>query len=338
MMSASRSMRYTDTSFVNTHHHDKRLCPLLLQDPTVTLSRAQSRISMTYPICCCRLPSSSGPATSSSGGLYERTCRRWGWRSGAGPARSASLLFSAWPHLRKDWPAIRKHWPIVVLLAALGIGAFNTLIYTGLQWTTAINALLLQSLMPVLIVLFSFLLFRDRITWIQAIGIAISVTGAFIIIMQGNIEMLCSLSLNKGDLIVFVAVLSYAGYSTLLRKRPSMHPLSFLAVIFFLGALMNLPFYVWESAAGRPVVVNRAMLLAVGYVMIFPSVVSYFCYNRGVDLIGANRAGLFIHLLPVFGSIMAVLLLGERFQWYQAVGIVFIAVGIFLATRTRSSR
>lgn len=240
----------------------------------------------------------------------------------------------AWPHVRQDWPSLRRHWPIVTLLAALGIGAFNTLVYTGLQWTTAINALLLQSLMPVLIVLFSFLLFRDHVTWLQSLGIGISVVGAFVIIVQGDLALLRTLTLNQGDLIVFMAVLAYAGYSTLLRKRPALHPLSFLAIIFFLGALMNLPFYLWESAAGRPVEVNRAMILAVGYVMLFPSVVSYFCYNRGVDLVGANRAGLFIHLLPVFGSILAVVFLRERFSWFQGVGILFIATGIVLATRT----
>ena len=240
----------------------------------------------------------------------------------------------AWPHLRADWPALRKHWAIITVLAFLGIGSFNTLIYTGLQTTTAINALLLQALMPVLIVLFSFLIFRDQVGWLQAVGITISVAGAFTIIVQGDLAVLRSLSINRGDLIVFTAVVGYAGYSTLLRKRPPLHPLSFLAATFFLGALMNLPFYAWESLAGRPVQINGPMLLAVGYVMLFPSVVSYFCFNRGVDLVGANRAGLFINLLPVFGSILAVAFLGERFTWYQGAGILLIACGIFLATRT----
>ena len=244
------------------------------------------------------------------------------------------VIAFAWPHLRQDWPALRKHWPIITLLAFLGIGSFNTLIYTGLQSTTAINALLLQSLMPVLIVLFSFLLFRDRVTWLQGVGIAVSVAGAFTIIVQGDLEVLRSLSINRGDLVIFTAVALYAGYSALLRKRPPLHPLSFLAATFFLGALMNLPFYLAETAGGRPVQINGPMLLAVGYVMVFPSVVSYFCFNRGVDLVGANRAGLFIHLLPVFGSIMAVAFLGEHFTGYQAAGIVLIASGILLATRT----
>ena len=240
----------------------------------------------------------------------------------------------AWPHLKRDWPALRRNWAIVTLLAFLGIGAFNTLIYTGLQYTTAISAFLLQSLMPVLIVLFSYLLFRDRVTWLQAAGIAISVTGASIIIVQGDIGFLRTLTVNRGDVVVFVAVTLYAGYSVLLRKRPTLHPLSFLAATFLLGALMNFPFYVWEGTAGRPVEINRSALLAVGYVMVFPSVISYLCFNRGVDLVGANRAGLFIHLLPVFGSIMAVIFLGERFQGYQVLGIVLIAAGIVLATRT----
>ena len=240
----------------------------------------------------------------------------------------------AWPHLRRDRPALRRYWVIVSLLAFLGVGAFNTLIYTGLQWTIAINAFLLQSLMPVLIVLFSFLLFRDRVTWLQTAGIAISIAGASIIIVQGDVDILRSLSVNRGDLVIFVAVTLYAGYSVLLRKRPPLHPLSFLAATFLLGALMIFPFYVWESLAGRPLQLNRPTLLAIGYVVIFPSVVSYFCFNRGVDLVGANRAGMFIYLMPVFGSIMALLFLGERFRWYHGLGILFIAAGILLATRT----
>ena len=127
----------------------------------------------------------------------------------------------------------------------------------------------------------------------------------------------------------------YAAYSVLLRKRPAIHPLSFVAVTFIIGSVMLLPFYLWETFSGRPIHFNATTLQAVCYVAIFPSIVSYICYNRGVELIGANRAGLFLHLMPVFGSLLAIAFLGESMQWYHGVGIGLIAIGIVLATRDR---
>ena len=251
----------------------------------------------------------------------------------------ASLLIigPAFKHLRKDRTEIIRHWPAVLLLAALGIAAFNTLAYTGLQYTQAINAFLIQSLMPVLIVALSYIIFRERIQALQAVGIFISLCGAAAIIAHGNPKVFLNLTFNRGDLFVATAILCYAGYSVMLRKRPPMHPLSFVWITFALGALMLLPFYLWETFARRAVRWDGLTGGAVLYVAIFPSIISFLCFNRGVELIGANRAGLFIHLMPVFGSLMAISFLGEVFLWYHAVGIALIAAGIYLATRRRSA-
>ena len=254
----------------------------------------------------------------------------WRW-TGA----SLLVLWPAIPHLKRDWNTVRKNLPILLLLSAIGIASFNTLLYIGLQWTIALNAFLMQSIMPVLIVVMSFLIFREKITAIQAIGVVISLIGAFIIIMQGDLKMLSSLSMNRGDVLIFIAVISYAGYSVMLRKRPSIHPLSFLAVTFIIGSLLLLPLYLWETFTMRSISFNRPTLLAISYVAIFPSIVSYLCYNRGVELVGANRAGLFIHLMPVFGSIMAIIFLGESLRWFHGAGIVLIALGIMLSTRNK---
>jgi drug/metabolite transporter (DMT)-like permease len=145
------------------------------------------------------------------------------------------------------------------------------------------------------------------------------------------------LSFNRGDLLVFIAVVGYAVYSVMLRKRPPVNALSLIATTFWLGALMILPLYLWETLTIRSFQATPEGLFAIGYVALFPSVISYLCYNRGVELIGANRAGLFIHLMPVFGSIMAVLFLGETFCWFHAGGITLIAAGIFFATRKAST-
>lgn len=253
----------------------------------------------------------------------------WRW-AGA----SLLVLLPALPHLRKDWSQLKGHWPILLLLSAIGIAAFNTLIYTGLQWTQAINAFLLQSMMPVLIVAMSFVLFRETIGPRQIIAIFISLTGAVTIIVQGTPSALFSLSINRGDILVLVAVVCYAAYSTLLRKRPPIHPLSFIALTFILGAAMLTPFYLQEILAGKSIQFTPATVPALVYVAIFPSIVAYLCYNRGVEVVGANRAGLFIHLMPIFGSLLAIILLNETMRWYHGVGITLIAAGILLATRS----
>lgn len=251
----------------------------------------------------------------------------WRW-AGA----SLLVFFLAWPHLKHDWEVVKRYWPILILLSIIGVASFNTLVYTGLQWTIALNAFLMQAMMPVLIIVMSFLLFQERISVRQTFGVVLALVGAVVIIIQGNIKALFTLSLNQGDLLIFLAVGSYAGYSVLLRKRPSIHPLSFLGVTFIIGALILLPFYLWETFTVRPIHFNRSTLLAVCYVAIFPSIVSYFCFNRGVELVGANRAGLFMYLMPVFGSLMAIVFLGESFHWFHGAGLLLIVPGILLAT------
>lgn len=245
------------------------------------------------------------------------------------------VTWPALPYLRRDRKELLDAWPAVVLLSLLGIAAFNTLAYSGLQYTQAINAFLLQSMMPVLIVLFSFLLFRESVTRIQSLGIMVSLCGAVLIIARGDFVKLLSLTFNRGDLLVFAAIVCYAGYSVLLRKRPHAHPLAFIATTFWLGSIFLVPLYLWETLTVASLELNISTLLVLGYVMIFPSIVSYLCYNRGVELVGANRAGLFIHLMPVFGGFMAVVFLGEVFGWYHTVGVILIGLGIYLATSKR---
>ncbi len=252
----------------------------------------------------------------------------WRWVAGF-----LMVLAFAWPHLRRDWPTIRRHWRIILLLSVLGISVFNTLVYIGLGHTTAINALLVQSTMPVAILLVSFILYRERVGPLQGLGVAISFAGILIIIAHGDLSILAALHLNPGDLWVAAAVFSYAGYSVLLRRAPGMHPLSLLAVTFAVGAAVLAPFYIAESVTTAPVRPDLTSILAILYVGLFPSVIAYLCFNRGVALIGANRAGLFFYLMPVIGSAMAILFLGEAFRAYHAVGAALVLGGVALASR-----
>jgi len=240
-------------------------------------------------------------------------------------------------HLPRDLPAILRSWRIMLLLSATGIAAFNSFIYTGLRTTTAINAALEQSIMPVVILLYSYLLFRERVSLAQLAGVLISLAGVVVIVTRGVPLALFHIPLNTGDAWVLAAVMAYAAYSALLRLRPRVHPSSFVATTFLLGALMIAPFFVREELSGDVLQWRPATFLAIGYVAVFPSVVAYFCYNRAIELIGANRAGQFMHLMPVFGSVLAILLLGEEFRLFHAGGALLIFAGIVLAVRRRPS-
>ena len=247
----------------------------------------------------------------------------------------ASLVLApfAWRYLLKDIAELKRRLPVLLLLAFLGVGAFNTLLYTGLQYTIAINSFLLQSLLPAVVVLLSRLFFANRVTAAQLTGIFIAFLGASVIIFQGSLTTLQGFRFNPGDLIIFAGVVLYATYTALLRKRPQVHPLSFLLATFILGVPMIFPFYIWELAAGRGMTLGATTVLSLLYVAVFPSILSYLFYNRGVELLGANRAGLSAYLMPVFGSVLAVLLLGESFRWFHALGIGFIAAGVTIANR-----
>lgn len=253
----------------------------------------------------------------------------WRWA-----AASTLMVVLAWPHLRRDWRAIRRHWRVLLLFGLVGITQFNAFTYAALQRTTAINAFLMQSLIPVLVVGFSFLLYRESISRVQLVGVLLSLSGAVLVIVQGDWHVMATLALNRGDLFAFLAVAGYALYTTLLRRKPAIQPLAFNAAIFVVGALGLLPPYLVETWLGRSMPVTWTTVGAVSYVAIFPSILAYAFYNRGVEEIGPSRASLFIHLMPVFGSILAMLLLGERLSWYHGAGFALIAAGLLLATRT----
>lgn len=235
--------------------------------------------------------------------------------------------------LRRDWPQIRRHLPILIVLALSGITFYNAFIYYGLSWTSALNGTLLQSVQPLLIALFALILYGDRLNRFQIAGISISLVGVVMIVSAGKPGLLLQLDVNPGDAIILGAVVIYGFYSALLKSRPLMHPMSFLAAIFFLGAVMLLPAYFAEYATGARMENSAGAWFAVIYVAIFPSIVANFCFNRGVELVGPNRAGPFFHLIPVFGSLAAIAFLGERPAWYHGVGWALIAGGIITSQR-----
>lgn len=242
------------------------------------------------------------------------------------------LLPFAWRPLAQDWVTIRRHWMMMVLLSFIGVATFNTLGYWSLQYTQALNALLLQSSGPLYVALFSLILFGIRLTWTQTLGIVMSLTGVLTILLHGDLGALFSIQLNKGDVGYTIALILFGLYSALMaRRRPQIQPISFLAFTCGCGALFVLPLFAWEMACGRVMPINPTTISVLLYLAIFPSALAYLFFNRGVELIGANRAAPFLHLIPVFGSVMAIGLLGERFRLFHVAGYALVLTGVIIA-------
>lgn len=248
------------------------------------------------------------------------------------------ILPFAWNHLVKDWPLIRKHFGLMLVLSFTGVTAYNTIGYWALQYTEALNALLLQSMAPLFVALFSLLLFGIRLTWMQAFGIIVSLIGVVFILTRGEPMMLRTIEFNKGDIGFLIALLVIGVYSALAAKRPAIHPLSFLTFTCGCGSLFIVPFFVWEIETGRFMIFNMPTLAVLAYVVVFPSTLAYLFFNRGVELIGANRASPFFHLIPVFGSVMAIGFLGERLQIFHLAGYALVLAGVIIAARSASAK
>jgi drug/metabolite transporter (DMT)-like permease len=247
------------------------------------------------------------------------------------------LLPIAWQHLMRDRAAIRSSIGIMVIISVAGIGAFNTLQYWALEYTQALNVLLLQSAGPLVVAVWSLVLLGVRLTWAQAAGVVLSLTGVLVILLHGDLSTLSSIEFNKGDVIFIVALVIFGFYSVMTLKRPAIHGLSFAAFTFGGGALCLFPLLVWELATRPVMAINTANLLSLFYVAVFPSTVAYLCYNRGVQLIGANRAAPFFHVVPLFGSVMAMAFLGERPQPFHVIGFALVLTGVFVAARRASA-
>jgi drug/metabolite transporter (DMT)-like permease len=249
----------------------------------------------------------------------------------------ALMLPFAWPQIRASWPAIRRNWKTVAWLGFWGTGLHNAFAYVGLQYTTATNGVILNSSVPVMIILLGWVIYRDTITRIQAAGVLVSLVGVLTILTRGDPRVLVDLTLNTGDLIVLGGMLFWAAYTIFLRMKPAELPgLAMLACCAVVGVALLIPLAAFEMAFmdGR-VELKPATVLAMLYLGVFPSFVSYVFWNKAVAEVGSNVAGIFMHLMPAFGSLLAWIFLGERIQLFHLAGIALILAGITVATRGR---
>jgi drug/metabolite transporter (DMT)-like permease len=244
----------------------------------------------------------------------------------------AVLLPLTWRGIREAAPALRRSWKVLLALGILGVGNFNLLVYVGLNETSATNALLLNSACPAFILAISFAAGLGRASPRQLAGIALSLLGVVTIVTRGSPAALASVSFARGDLWVLAAVLSWAVYTILLARRPTgVEPLALLAVLVAIGVLWIAPFYAFELARGARLRLDAVSASAILYVALFASIAAYGLWNAGVAAMGASRAGVFLHLMPAFGAVLAALVLGESFRAFHAAGIALILAGVTLA-------
>ena len=243
----------------------------------------------------------------------------------------------ALPHLRTQWPNLKSHWRPVVLLGLLGVGGYNTLAYIALQYTGATNAVLLNSFIPIATIALSWVFLKKHLRGAEWLGVLISLIGVTAIVSRGDLAALAGLTLNIGDLWMLLAVLVWALYTIGLQWRPTgVHPMLMLAAFITVGLLALAPAYFWEVASGRTVHATPGALAGIVYTGTLPSFVGYIFYNRAVGDVGASKASLFIHLMPVFGTLLSALFLGEQPRYYHLVGIALIFSGIYLTTSGKS--
>ena len=248
----------------------------------------------------------------------------------------ASLVLAPFvvPKLARDWPTIRAHWRTMALLGSIGIALHNAIAYIGLNYTTATNGVVLNSFIPVMIIAMAWMFFGERLTRVQLLGVVVSLGGVLTILSGGSFATLAGLRLNAGDLCVLLAMGMWSLYTVLLRRRPlGLDRLSFLFVLAIVGVVIMLPLWLGETLLVRSPVWSARAFVALTGVAIFSSVLAYIFWNRGVELLGPQVAGLFVHLMPVFGALLAWLFLGERLSAYHFAGMALILTGIGVTSR-----
>ena len=252
------------------------------------------------------------------------------------------ILPFSWRFLAADWPVIRRIWPLLMGFGALGYALYNALLYVGLTTTTAVNSSIETGALPMMILLANFIVFRVRAKALQILGVLIAITGVMLTATHGDLGRILTLDINIGDGFVLLACLAYTAYTLALRFRPQVHMMSFMAVAFIGAAITGLVLLqLFGPGIGSYATIptmSPTVWAVLAYVMVFPSMFSQIAYARGVDLVGPNRAAPSHNLIPVFGTIGSVLLLGERLEFYHYVAATMIIGGIVLAEWTARRR
>lgn len=266
-------------------------------------------------------------------------------RAGAGHVPPLALSSSRWllaaalmwpfvaHYVRRDWPLIVQGWRPLLGLSLTGGAMFSAFQYSALQHTTALNASIFNSFAPAIIVMAGALLFKDRLRPVNLVGITMSFVGVMVIVSRGDLAVVREISFNIGDVLLLVAMTVWSVYSTFLRVRPAIHSLTFTFILAVIAGVSLIPLWAFEHVSGfqmQPTMLTASVLL---FVAIFPGVFAYLCWSRGIEAVGASRGGVFLHLIPFYGAVLATTLLGERLMGFHVVGCALILSGVWFAAR-----
>ncbi len=237
---------------------------------------------------------------------------------------------------KKDY--VFENLGLFIILGITSITIFNSIVYYSLYYTQVISGILMISTIPVWILFFASFLKIERTNLFQILGVILSLTGVLFIVTKADIQLIKELEFNKGDLSMVIGMLSWAIYSALLRKKT--HPISQLAlleIIIICGFIFLVPIYFIEMSFGNKIILGLPFILTLGYVVLFPGIFAFLFWIKGIDIIGANRSGVFLHLMTIFGALMAIVILGEKFMFYHFLGAIFIIAGITLSNKSKKN-
>jgi len=234
----------------------------------------------------------------------------------------------------KNIAYIKKNLLAIAFMGVITISTFNSVVYFALNYTQVVNAVLVLAIIPAVTIVLSSLMKVEKSNIFQIFGLILSIIGVGSIISNGDVQRIVSLSFNNGDLWMLVCVLSWALYSTLLKKNKfKLSQFSLIQIMVSVGVIFLIPQYFYEQSIGLELNFNKAFFLILFYVVVFPAIVAYYCWQKGVEIIGPNRATMFIQLMPLFSAVMAIIIFKEKFELYHFVGATFIVSGIYLSNK-----
>jgi drug/metabolite transporter (DMT)-like permease len=241
------------------------------------------------------------------------------------------LMPFAFNKLKSDWQRVRPRLIVLLLLGTLGFTLFNNLMYSALAFTSAINVAIIQSSLPLFVFVVNAFFFAMAVNKFQAIGFPITLIGVLIVTFQGHVSLLFEQQVNSGDVLMLLAVMAYGVYSVFLSKKPDVHWLSTMTVLASGALIASIPFVIFEGLSGKLVMPDVTGMSVVLYAAIFASIGAQAFWIRSVELIGANATSMFINLVPLFGALLAVIVLGEQLYMFHVIGFSLIVSGIYVA-------
>ena len=244
------------------------------------------------------------------------------------------LMPFTYEEIKNNLPSIKKNWLVISFMGVISISTFNSVVYYALNYTKVINSVLVLAAIPAATIIFSSLMKVEKTNIFQLLGLFFSIIGIGSIISYGNIQNIIELNFNKGDLLMIVCVISWALYSTLLKKHKfKFSQFTLIQLMVSAGVLFLIPQFFYEQSNNLEVNFNKAFFAILIYVVLFPAIAAYYCWQKGVEIIGPNRASMFIQLMPIFSAIMAIIFLNEKFELFHFTGAAFIVSGIYLSNK-----